>query len=63
MSDYGQLVRVRIGDQETTVTAGYADHYGLQPLPKPARSPYGRGEALPDKQVVTLSGDPKAKEA
>ena len=54
-SPHGQLVRVRLGGNEVTVSAGYASSKGLVPLDKPATDRYGN--SLPAKPVVDLANN------
>ena len=50
------LVRVRLGSNEATVAAGYADAMNLVPIDKPAVAAYGN--ALPPKPVTDLASEP-----
>lgn len=50
------LVRVRLGNNEATVAAGYADAMNLVPIDKPAVDAYGN--ALPPKPVTDLASEP-----
>lgn len=55
-SSHRQLVRVRVGNNEATVTAGYAAEMNLVPLDKPAVDRYGN--SLPAKHVTDLANEP-----
>ena len=62
MSSPYELVRVRDGRSEVTVSRAFAEAQGLTVLDKPAVDEYGR--AVPAKPITDKAGNPApAKEA